>query len=106
MTEAQQARYLGQAVAIARKDPRVKMFVWFVFRDSTLSSWQSGLYRLDGTPKPAAGVWPYVAGSLDARNGRVTARGGTVGPFVSAQCVSSAPTIRRAPESERRRGCA
>ena len=56
VTEAQQARYLGQAVAIASKDPRVKMFVWFVFRSSTRSSWQSGLYRLDGTPKPAAGA--------------------------------------------------
>ena len=84
VTESQQNRYLGQAVALARKDPRVKMFVWFVFRDSIRSSWQSGLYRLDGTPKPAAAVWPYVAGSLDARNGRVTARRGTVGPFVSA----------------------
>ena len=98
VTEAQQARYLGQAVAIARKDPRVKMFVWFVFRDSTRSSWQSGLYRLDGTPKPAAGVWPYVAGSLDARNGRVTARGGTVGPFVSAHvrefCANNPPGAR------------
>jgi hypothetical protein len=95
VTEAQQARYLPQAIAIARKDPRVKMFIWFVFRDSPTSTWQSGLYRLDGTPKPAAAVWSYVAGSLDARNARITARAGTVGPyatvFLREFCANNSP---------------
>lgn len=95
VTEAQQARYLPQALVIARKDPRVKMFIWFVFRDSPTSTWQSGLYRLDGTPKPAAAVWSYVAGSFDARNAKITARGGTAGPYATVYlrdfCANNPP---------------
>src|SRR6187200_694456 len=34
VTEAQQAAYVPQAIAFAKKDPRIPMFVWFVFRDS------------------------------------------------------------------------
>ena len=34
VTESQQATYLPQAIDIAKKDPRVPMFVWFVMRDS------------------------------------------------------------------------
>jgi len=84
VTEAQQATYLPQAVAIARKDPRVQMFIWFVFSDSTGSTWQSGLYRLDGTPKPAAANWSAAVAGLDARNGFATAPTGTVDPVVTA----------------------
>ncbi len=77
VTEEQQADYLPQAVSLARRDPLVQMFIWFVFRDSPDSVWQSGLYRQDGSPKPAQVVWPKAVGPLNARNGRVTARGGT-----------------------------
>ena len=34
VTEAQQAAYVPQAIAFAKKDPRIPMFIWFVFRDS------------------------------------------------------------------------
>ena len=84
VTEAQQATYLAQAVAIAREDSRVRMFIWFVFRDSTGSTWQSGLYRHDGTPKPAAAALVGRRRRLDMRNGSVTVPGGTVGPIVTA----------------------
>ncbi len=84
VTEAQQATYLPQAIAIARKDPRVQMFIWFVFRDSTGSTWQSGLYRFDGTSKPAAANWSAAVAGLDARNGLATAPAGTVDPVVTA----------------------
>jgi hypothetical protein len=60
------------------------MFVWFVFQDSTGSTWQSGLYRLDGTPKPAAATWSSSVAGLDERNGSVTAPVGTVDPVVTA----------------------
>jgi len=83
VTEAQQAVYLPQAIAIVRKDPRVRMFVWFIFRDSPGSTWQSGLYRTDSTPKPAQAAWPVAAASVDMRNGKVTAKGGTVDPIVT-----------------------
>ena len=66
--------------AIARKDPRVEMFIWFVFRDSPGSTWQSGLYRFDGTPKPAAGGWSSAVARVDMRNAAVTVPAGNVRP--------------------------
>jgi hypothetical protein len=83
VTEKQQATYLPQAIAIARSDPRVKMFIWFVFQDSTGSPWQSGLYRLDGSGKRSAGAWVTTVAPLDMRNGSVAALAGTVDPPVT-----------------------
>jgi polysaccharide biosynthesis protein PslG len=77
VSEQQQADYLPQAVALARRDPRVQMFIWFVFHDSPNNAWQSGLYREDGSPKPAQAVWPVVVGPLNARNGKVAVHSGT-----------------------------
>ena len=45
VTEAQQAAYVPQAISFAKKDARIPMFIWFVFRDSAGSPWQSGVYR-------------------------------------------------------------
>ena len=84
ITEAQQAAYLPAAIALARKDSRVAMFIWFVFRDSAGSTWQSGLYRLDGTQKPAAAAWSSAAARLDMRNESVTVAGGSFEPTVTA----------------------
>jgi Glycosyl hydrolase catalytic core len=54
VTWAQQARYLTQAFAIARKNPRIDMMVWFLLRDdSVLSGWQSGFFTSQGVRKPA-----------------------------------------------------
>jgi len=51
---AKQARYLSQAYAIARKNPRITMMLWFLLRDeSRLSGWQSGLFTAGGKRKPA-----------------------------------------------------
>src|SRR2546426_4657167 len=60
------------------------MFIWFVFRDSIGSAWQSGLFRLDGSSKPAARRWWAIAAALDMRNATVGIRAGTVNPFVTA----------------------
>ena len=43
ISRAQQAAYAAQALALAKKDPRTDMFIWFVFRDHATSLWQSGL---------------------------------------------------------------
>jgi hypothetical protein len=80
VTEAQQARYAPQAIALARKDARVHMFVWFVFRDSSGSPWQSGIYRTSGAPKPAAARWAAAARSVDKLNDKLTVRNGTRNP--------------------------
>jgi hypothetical protein len=52
---ANQSRYLTQAYAIARKHPRIDMFVWFLLRDEKRGAegWQSGLLTASGAKKPA-----------------------------------------------------
>ena len=46
-------RYLSQAMRQLKDDPRVQMFIWFIFRDSPQSDWQSGLLTPSGTTKPS-----------------------------------------------------
>jgi hypothetical protein len=54
VTLANQAKYMSQAVAIARKNPRIDMFLWFQVRDEpSLGGWQSGLEFLNGKKKPS-----------------------------------------------------
>jgi hypothetical protein len=51
---AKQAAYVKQAYAIARKNPRIQMLVWFLLKDEPiLSGWQSGLMTASGKKKPA-----------------------------------------------------
>ena len=83
VTEAQQAAYVPQAIALAKKDPRIPMFVWFVFRDSSGSPWQSGVYRKSGAAKPAASRWAAAAKPVDRLNGKLTVKGGTANPAVN-----------------------
>ncbi len=95
VTEAQQARYVPQAIALAKKDPRVPIFVWFVFRDSKGSPWQSGVYRSSGAAKPAASKWAAAAKAADRLNGKVTVKGGTANPLVTVHlrdlCTNNVP---------------
>jgi hypothetical protein len=83
VTEAQQAAYIPQAIALARKDPRVQMFIWFVFRDSAGSTWQSGLYRMNGAPKRGLARWRSATPSLDARDPSLRVRARTKSPAVT-----------------------
>jgi hypothetical protein len=51
---ANQARYVHEAVSIARRTRRIDMFVWFLIRDERrISGWQSGVVTARGTRKPA-----------------------------------------------------
>ena len=84
VSEAQQALYISQAIAMLRKDPRVPLFVWFVFRDSPGSLWESGLYRSSGAAKPALARYRAAAAPLDMRNTVVKVKGGTRSPVVTA----------------------
>ena len=55
MSWAKQAKYLTQAFAIARKNPRIDMMLWFLVRDEKrLGGWQSGFYTVSGRMKPSA----------------------------------------------------
>jgi hypothetical protein len=62
---ATQAAYAKQALTIAKNDPNVQMFIWFVFRDSAGNPWQSGLYSAGGSPKPAYSTFSAVARLID-----------------------------------------
>ena len=53
ISRAQQAAYAAQALALAKKDTRTDMFIWFVFRDHATSEWQSGLRTVSGAAKPS-----------------------------------------------------
>jgi hypothetical protein len=52
---AKQAQDLTQSYAIARKNPRIDMLLWFLVRDESnvASGWQSGLETPAGKKKPA-----------------------------------------------------
>jgi hypothetical protein len=97
VTEAQQAAYVTQAVAIAKANPRVPIFIWFVFQDSQGSLWQSGIYRANGTAKPSQPRWAAAAKPLDARNKKITVKGGVSNPTVAINvrefCANSPPGV-------------
>ncbi|TMK71172.1 MAG: hypothetical protein E6G50_05940 [Actinobacteria bacterium] len=50
-----QARYLSQAYAIARRTPQIALMIWFMLKDDTNigMGWQSGLLTAAGKKKPA-----------------------------------------------------
>ena len=57
---ALQARYLRQAHAIAWRNPRIAMMIWFLLRDERHSlGWQSGLVSAAGRAKPS--FWAFRA---------------------------------------------
>ena len=56
---ARQAAYVRQSFAIARRNPRIDLMVWFILRDDTNLGigWQSGMLTSRGKRKPAFGVF-------------------------------------------------
>jgi hypothetical protein len=82
VTESQQASYLTQAIGLAKKDPRIQMFIWFVFQDSAGNPWQSGLYRKGGAPKPSSSRFAAIAPTVSMVNGKVSVKGGTRNPVI------------------------
>jgi hypothetical protein len=79
-----QARYIKQAMRIARGYSFVTMFIWFVYQDDPGQPWQSGIYTEQGIPKGSSPrVFAAVAKPLDMRNGLITLRAGTLTPLVN-----------------------
>ncbi|MDX6425291.1 MAG: hypothetical protein QOD52_696 [Gaiellaceae bacterium] len=59
---AKQATYLTQAFAIARKNPRIDMMLWFLLKDEPIvANWQSGLLTATGQKKPAYNAFMKMA---------------------------------------------
>ena len=62
VTPAKQAAYLTQAFALARKNPRIDMMLWFLLKDeSSVAGWQSGLITFGGAKKPAYAAFMKMA---------------------------------------------
>lgn len=60
---AKQALYLKQAFAIARKNPRIDMMLWFLLKDEpNLGGWQSGLMTYGGKKKPSFAAFEHLLG--------------------------------------------
>ena len=66
---ATQASWARQALSIARANPRIPIFIWFVMRDDPSNPWQSGLLDENGSRKPSFAAFSATARLLDARNG-------------------------------------
>jgi hypothetical protein len=63
-----QAAYLTEAFAIARKNPRIDMMLWFLLRDDpNPNGWQSGLLTVRGTKKPSFAAFMRMAAAVSAR---------------------------------------
>ena len=82
VTLAQQAAYVKQTLAIVRKDARVKMFTWYIFRDDPTSAWHSGLLTENSTPKPSLRVFTAAARAMDARNVQMLVKPGASNPIL------------------------
>ena len=63
-----QAVFADDALALVAENARVRMFLWFILRDTAGTPWQSGLLDENGVPKPAFTAFGAAAGELDARN--------------------------------------
>jgi hypothetical protein len=94
VSRSQQAAYASQAIALAMKDARIDMFIWFIFRDDATSVWQSGLQTRSGAAKPALARFRSAAKSVDARNPLVKVRGGITAPAVAVPLRELAANLR------------
>jgi hypothetical protein len=58
---AKQAAYLKQAFAIAKKNRRIDMMLWFLLKDEpNLAGWQSGLETYGGKKKPSFAAFQHL----------------------------------------------
>jgi hypothetical protein len=60
-----QAKYMTQAYRIAKRHPRIDMFLWFLLRDERRlvnDGWQSGLLTASGAKKPAFAAFKKLRG--------------------------------------------
>jgi hypothetical protein len=75
VSNSQQASYMSKVMRQLKADPRVQMFIWFIFQDSRQSLWQSGLFTASGKMKPAYRTFSALARTIDGqtvavKNGR------------------------------------
>jgi hypothetical protein len=93
---ARQAADAREALRLAQTNRYVRMFIWFVFRDSNSTTWFSGLERPSGRKKPAYAAFLRPRGRSPARPTRQAVSG-----VSRCRCPSrgSPITYRRGPGS-------
>lgn len=64
-----QAAFAAQALELAATLERVRLFVWFTFRDDRTNVWQSGLLDERGRPRPLYESFAAAIGSVGQRTG-------------------------------------
>ena len=81
---ANQAKYLTEAYGIARRNPRIDMFLWFLLRDERRAfieeGWQSGLLTDTGRKKPAFTAFQRLRRWIIRRWRRGPVRSGVIRP--------------------------
>jgi hypothetical protein len=87
---ATQAAYMEQAVNIARRNPRVQMFIWFVLRDHTDDQWQSGMLTFGGLEKPAFDRFSVLARLVDGRDATYRVKAGRANPTLRFSALAMA----------------
>ena len=90
VTHEQQAVYMEQAVNIARANPRIAMFVWYVLRDHLDDRWQSGLLTFGGIEKPGFDRFSVLARLVDARNTIYRVKAGRANPTLRFSALAMA----------------
>ena len=100
ISRAQQAAYAAQALALAKKDARTDMFIWFVFRDHCDEPVAERPPH-DQRRREAVALAVQLArrSAVDARNAIVNVKGGTANPTVTVL----APRLRGRHEAGRER---
>jgi hypothetical protein len=73
VSRTQQAADAKIALEMAAQSPYVEMFVWFIIKDSTDKTWNSGLVARSGTKKPAYAVFAKAAKGIDGQAQMVAA---------------------------------
>jgi len=63
-----QGEYVAEALTVAAGNERVRLFTWFILRDTPGNPWQSGVLDESSEPKPAFAAYRQAATRLDARN--------------------------------------
>src|SRR5262249_55047424 len=78
-----QSKYISQAIQIAKGYSFVDMFIWFVYQDDPGQPWESGVYTEAGIRKaPPRSRFSTSARPLDARDGVLSMKAGTLTPLV------------------------
>jgi hypothetical protein len=72
LSYSQQASYLERAFDAAVSVRSVRMFIWYVFRDTPGQRWQSGLLRSNDAAKPSLAAFTRLAAEYDVANPTLT----------------------------------